>query len=40
MSDPGEEGFFLAFAGLTPEEGASFEPNIVFPDGANNNSLD
>ena len=27
-------------AAMTPEEAATFEPKIVFPDGANNNSLD
>lgn len=37
---PGDEVIIMAYAAMTPEEAAIFEPKIVFPDGANNNSLD
>ena len=37
---PGDEVIIMAYAAMTPEEAATFEPKIVFPDGANNNSLD
>ena len=36
---PGDEVIIMAYAAMTPEEAATFEPKIVFPDGANNNSL-
>ena len=37
---PGDEVIIMAYAAMTPEEAATFEPKIVFPDAANNNSLD
>ena len=37
---PGDEVIIMAYAAMTPEEAATFETKIVFPDGANNNSLD
>ena len=37
---PGDEVIIMAYAAMTPEEAATFEQKIVFPDGANNNSLD
>ena len=37
---PGDEVIIMAYAAMSPEEAATFVPTIVFPDGANNNSLD
>ena len=37
---PGDEVIIMAYAAMSPEEAATLEPKIVFPDGANNNSLD
>ena len=37
---PGDEVIIMTYAAMSPEEAATFEPKIVFPDGANNNCLD